>query len=127
MHISIYQAYVKDWMIRCFGKEILNNRQERAFRFLEEALELVQALDVTKEDVLKLVDYTYGRPKGEVYVEIGQTALVLSALASACNIHFDDACVDEYRSAEERIDKIREKWKTKPIKGPIPATELPNA
>lgn len=58
----------------------------RARRFLEEAVELVQALGLTKDDVLRVVDYVYGRPVGEVENEIGGVGMTLLPLCEALDI-----------------------------------------
>jgi hypothetical protein len=44
-----FQAKVEPWLRTCFGEVIMNDRQERNHRFLEEALELVQAAGCTRE------------------------------------------------------------------------------
>lgn len=121
---EIYQARVKQWMVECFGEEITQNPTERAYRFLEEALELVQSLNISKEDVTRLTDYTYGRPIGDTKIEIGQTTLVLAALAETCNVNMDDQKWKELESAWNRIDKIREKWKSKTARAPLPSTRI---
>jgi hypothetical protein len=66
-----------------FGLKVANNIETRCYRFLEEALELVQALGCTREAALKLVDYVYGRPKGVLNQEIGGTMVTLAALCEA--------------------------------------------
>src|SRR4051794_3958497 len=39
-----FQPRVQPWLVACFGAEIAGDRIERNHRFIEEALELVQAL-----------------------------------------------------------------------------------
>lgn len=60
--------------------------QRRALRFMEEAVELVQALGVTKDLVLRVVDYVYGRPAGEVVNEIGGVGMTLLPLCEALDV-----------------------------------------
>ena len=42
---ATFQSRVNNWTLACFGHEIAGDRVERNHRFIEEALELVQALD----------------------------------------------------------------------------------
>ena len=60
-----FQDSVKKWTWECFGEKIATDKLQRNHRFLEEALELVQACDCTREEAHMLVDYVYGRPVGE--------------------------------------------------------------
>lgn len=88
--------------------------QIRAYRALEEMLELCQVLGITSEKCEELVKYVYGRPVGELTQEMGGVAFTTTALFSSLGhnfIHEGFAAVDE---AYGRIDKIREKSKTKP-------------
>ena len=39
------QSGVTEWMLACFGKKIASDKMERNHRFLEEAIELVQACE----------------------------------------------------------------------------------
>jgi hypothetical protein len=54
-----FQVRVNAWMLKCFGPEISADSKERNYRFIEEALELVQALGCSREDAHKLVDYVF--------------------------------------------------------------------
>lgn len=86
----------------------------RVLRFLEEALELAQAMGIDKEKALEQVDYTYGRPIGEPAQEFGGVVFTLVAVGNALDLDLETeghASVDE---AYGRIDQIREKSKTKP-------------
>jgi len=42
---SKFQIMVYDWACNCFSSNIVENKNERNDRFLEEALELVQSLE----------------------------------------------------------------------------------
>ncbi len=125
-----FQYRVSRWMQACFGPEIANDKKERIYRFIEEALELAQAMDVTPEEINQLIKYTYDRPKGEVEQEIGGVCVTLNALANALNGREASAPVSiEYCQEREiercwqNIDKIREKHKKKPKNSPLP--EMP--
>lgn len=110
-----FQLKVKAWAVECFGLEVAVNRPVRNWRFLEEALELVQSLDCTKEEALQLVEYVYNRPVGEPRQEIGGVMVTLAALCEANHFDMEWAGQDElYRIMKpEVMEKIRAKQKLK--------------
>lgn len=108
------------WGDECFGPRINRDLTERSYRFLEEALELVQALGITKEDASKLVDYTYSRPVGDPNQELGGVGITIYLLANACNTSLDDLTEIELRRCWTNLEKIRAKQQTKPIRSPLP-------
>lgn len=107
------QAKVNEWMLKCFDKEVARDKVERARRFLEEALELMQACDMPREDVLILLDYVYNRPKGEVAQETAGTLITLHALASCHLIDVDLAFENELKRCHRDMEKIQRKQATK--------------
>lgn len=80
---------IASWVTLRFGLSVYTDRYERGRRFLEECLELNQALGVTREDALRLVDYVYARPIGDPGQELGGVAITLLALCDACNLDFE--------------------------------------
>jgi hypothetical protein len=78
------------------------DRQERGRRFLEECLELNQALGVTRKDVLRLVDHVFNRPVGQVFQEVGGVGLTLLALCDSCDLDFDEETQRELRRVEQK-------------------------
>jgi hypothetical protein len=109
-----YQARVMDWMDKCFGQDITNDPMERAFRFLEEALELAQAVGCTEADARGLVAYTYGRPVGEPEQEVGGVLVCLAALCGKFDFDMDELGERELARCWSKIDKIRAKHAAKP-------------
>lgn len=108
---SSFQQRCRSWLVACLGEDAagIGAVRERSHRFLEEALELGQAAGATKEDALKLVEYVFSRPVGELSQEIGGT---MTTLASLCNAtgYYLDACADaELARCWSIIDKIRAK------------------
>lgn len=92
------QKQVSQWMRETLDKENdeagLTTEQkikERALRFLEEALELVQTCELSKAQIYKLVDYVMDRPVGRFDQEIGGTMVTLYALAGQCLSDVEDA------------------------------------
>lgn len=121
MTVFSYQRRVRDWMLRCFGREIMNDKQERNFRFLEEALELVQACGCTCEEAQALVLYVYSRDVGEKHQEVGGVMVTLAALCEAQNVDMQECGETELSRVWTAIDKIRAKQAAKPQRhGPLP-------
>lgn len=115
-----FQSAVARWLVECFGQDIAYNKLERNHRFLEEALELVQACGCTKDEALQLVDYVYGRPGGEVDQEVGGVIVTLSALCTARGIPLQQAAITELERINQKIDTIRAKQAAKPKHSPLP-------
>jgi NTP pyrophosphatase (non-canonical NTP hydrolase) len=118
-----FQRAVDVWMQACFGITISKDRRERNYRFLEEALELVQALDCTKEDAHALVEYVFGRPVGEPRQEVGGVMVTLAALCTAAAIDAEACGDEELARVWTMIERIREKQQAKRIRmdySPLP-------
>lgn len=124
-----FQSRVLPWLIECFGAEIAGDRQERCDRFIEEALELAQSLDWTADRAHALVDYVFGRPKGEPHQEVGGVMVTLAALCQAVGLDMQAGGDDELARImrPEIVQKIRAKQAAKPTGSalPIATTERP--
>jgi len=107
-----FQQVVHWWCLTCHGKERTQNVKERALRFTEESIELAQIF-LTKEDVLKMVEYVYSRSTGEAPQEVGGVVITLAALCTAIDIDIAKAYEIEIERVWRNIDKIREKQKSK--------------
>lgn len=115
-----FQRKIREWMLACFGSAISMDRRERNHRFFEEAIELVQAGGMSKEDALMLIDYTYARPIGEKVQEVGGVMVTLAAWCDAHGINLKEAAWMEQERIWGKIDAIREKQRTKPKNSPLP-------
>lgn len=118
-----FQSRVAGWMQSCFDPVISANQQERNHRFIEEALELVQACGMTASEAHQLVDYTYGRPIGEITQEVGGVMVTLAALCQAWQTQMDNCGEVELERIlkPEVMDKIRAKRAAKPKRSPLPS------
>jgi len=117
-----YQARVAAFMIECFGRKVAADTVERNHRFLEEALELVQALGCTASEAHQLVDYVFGRPIGNSHQETGGVLVTLAALCTAAAVDMTQAGEDELQRVGTKIEAIREKQKRKPRFSPLPGS-----
>ncbi|OWK34660.1 hypothetical protein FRUB_10631 [Fimbriiglobus ruber] len=115
-----FQERVQPWMMACFGQAIADDRIERNHRFLEEALELVQACGCTREECLQLVDYVFGRAVGEPPQEAGGVMVTLAALCLANGLDMHDAGEIELSRVWGKIEQIRAKQAAKPRGSVLP-------
>lgn len=115
-----FQQRVQPWMLACFGAAISADVSERNHRFLEEALELVQACGCTGSEARQLVDYVYGRPLGEKHQEVGGVMVTLAALCLAQGLDMHAAGDTELARIWTKVDAIREKQAAKPKHSPLP-------
>ncbi|HET7675664.1 MAG TPA: hypothetical protein VFL54_09105 [Gammaproteobacteria bacterium] len=120
-----FQARVVSWLLKCFGSEISKDRTERSYRFLEEALELVQACGCSRKEALQLVDYTFSRPLGEKKQEVGGVMVTLAALCAAQGIDMMQSGEVELKRVWTKIPQIRAKQQAKPMKSPLPGSLAP--
>lgn len=108
-----YQERVIKWVTDCFGPEYAVNTKERSMRLLEEVIELVQALGLSKDDVLKQVVWTYGRPVGEPEQEFGGVMFTLAALAACAAVDLKPIGEKQLNDNILNKDKIKEKHQLK--------------
>ena len=115
-----FQQRVQPWMMECFGERIAGDREERNHRFLEEALELVQALGATVSEAHQLVHYVFGRAVGEPPQEVGGVMVTLAALCLANDLDMHELAEAELSRVWTKVEEIRAKQASKPQFGPIP-------
>ena len=115
-----FEERAERWAISCFGPKIVQDKVERSHRFMEEAIELVQACGTTKDEVLQLVDYVYNRPDGEIYQEVGGVLNTLALLCNAHDVKMMEAGHVELDRCWAKSPQIREKQANKPKFSPLP-------
>jgi hypothetical protein len=115
-----FQTRVQPWMLACFGAEIAADGVERNHRFLEEALELVQACGCTRSEAHQLVDYVFSRPVGEKRQEVGGVMVTLAALCLAQSLDMHAAGETELARVWTKVEQIRAKQAAKPKHSPLP-------
>lgn len=128
---TAFQDRVKPWLLECFGPVIAADKLERCDRFIEEALELVQACGYDQARAHALVDYVFGRPIGEPSQEVGGVMVTLAALCLAHHLDMQGAGETELARIlrPEIVAKIRAKQAAKPTGSalPIAIRETPHA
>ena len=94
------------WAVSTFG-EVAEDKEERAMRFLEEAIEVANAVGLPPETLQMIGARVYSRQKGDLSREIGQAMLTLELLADVLTIDPQRAAADEF----SRIQSIpKEEW-----------------
>lgn len=113
-----FQQRVHDWVCDFFPEHGVNV-PERSRRFIEEALELVQAAGLEAQEVLRLVERVYGRPPGEPVQELGGSMVSLAALAEAMHLDAEQAGEAELRriSGPGMRERMRAKQAEKRAEG----------
>ncbi len=120
-----FQRGVHLWMLECFGGEIAADLLERADRFIEEALELIQTMPgFTAERAHALVDYVFGRDVGERGQEVGGVMVTLAALCTPVDITIEHEAWRELARVWTKIEQIRAKQASKPHGSALPAAAL---
>ena len=99
--LAAAQGHVSDWVRLNFGDDAMD-RQERATRVLEEAIELAQAEGIRIGDVNLLTGHVYTKPAGEPSQEVGGIGVCLLAWAGA-------AGQELWPIIETEIDRIHTK------------------
>jgi hypothetical protein len=97
------------WAVENFGP-IARNRDERAARVVEEAIELAQAEGVALDLVLLIAQRVYARPPGSTAQEIGGLLITVDALA-------ENRGIDAQYEAQKELVRIttlpKEHWQKK--------------
>jgi len=123
--VGDFQARVQPWLLACFGEMIAGDREERNHRFLEEALELVQACGCGFSEAHQLVDYVYGRDIGEPAQEVGGVMVTLAALCLANGLDMHANGETELARIWTKVEAIRAKQAAKPKHSPLPQHVAP--
>ena len=122
MNLDKMQDRVAIWMGAVFPRAVIKDERERAYRFCEESLELVQAMGVPKGEAAAILDYVYARDVGEAAEEAGDVLITLSALANTKRIDLTKAFLLRQNRNWKIKDQIRAKHDSKPIglRTPLP-------
>lgn len=107
------QAQVYRWARDTFGAESSSPR-ERARRFIEEALELVQVEGIYSRDVLAILDHVYNKPPGDPKSEAGGVGVTLLAYCEAKGFSARQAEADEFsRVSSLPVEHFRKRHNAK--------------
>lgn len=116
------------WCARTFGKENVDNKVERARRFIEEAVELVQAAGLDAAAVTDIVSHVYSKPAGQPAQEAGGVGITLLILCERFGLSADDCERRELaRVVQTDPDYFRKRHATKVDAGISQAVNGPTA
>lgn len=125
--VVAFQNGVDKWMDACFGDAIKADKVERCDRFIEEALEFVQAVGYSAERAHALVDYVFGRDVGEVNQEVGGVMVTLAAACNTIGVDIGAAAQTELARVWTKVEAIRAKQAAKPTGSALPVATTPPA
>lgn len=97
-----YQDRVVEWGTKCFGVEHMSDPKVRAMRLLEECIEFAQAVGVSRLKAHCVVDYSYERPAGLPFQELGGIGVTFLAAAHAVDFRASDALEREIKRVESK-------------------------
>lgn len=100
--------------LKCFGLSNTYNKRERAFRYAEESMELLQAAGLTESEVACILRHVYGKPAGSLRKELANAQLTLLALGTSYGIHVQDEAERDLDWAKENMNFIQKKYLEKP-------------
>lgn len=111
--INLQPGRCLSWLRIVFGND--TDKEERALRFGEEALELIQSLGVTREQAADLVTQVFDKPVGETEQELGGVMVTLASLCAVAELDAEQAFETEFDRCEqpETIEKIKNKHANK--------------
>jgi NTP pyrophosphatase (non-canonical NTP hydrolase) len=107
MNLSPTTMIALDWAVRSFGEDHVYNSQIRGLRLVEEAVELAQALGITKEKLIYLLDIVYQRKPGVPTQEMGGVMMTATVLCASWGFEAEDAFLQELRRV---LDKPTEEF-----------------
>jgi hypothetical protein len=109
----VQQDIVTDWIQRMWPEDPVIRPEMRIIRFLEEALELGQAMGVSIDKIDELIGQVYSKEPGEVPQEIAGSYNTLLAVAASVGVDAGSAGRTELDDAWDRREEVRAKSKTK--------------
>jgi len=113
-----FQFACGEWSNECFGGPVGVVR--RNHRFLEESIELFQALGCSAKEAHQLVDYVFSRPVGDPQQELGGTMVTLGCLANEAGLNIESCARNGLADCWNMIEQIRAKDAAKPKLSPLP-------
>lgn len=109
-----FQQRVVRWCRAAFGDKDTDDKRMRSLRFIEEAVELVQATGLTEEEAIRVLKHVYAKPVGKVHQEIGGVMVTFATLVSAHGLAMYQCGEDELARCWLNIEKIRVRHANKP-------------
>lgn len=96
------QERVASWVRSTLGEETLRNIAERAYRALEEAIELAQACGLGAASAHTLVERVFAKPVGDPKKELAGCQVTLYAAAEALSANLES----EFEIEMVRINRL---------------------
>ncbi len=110
-----FQLRAWDWLGLALGRDVARSKRQRALRFVEEAIELAQAIGISEHEVIDEARNIYSVPAHGVEREIGGVLVTLAVLCEAYGLNMEKIGEDTLADNHKRLDQIREKQKSKSV------------
>ena len=110
-----FQKRVRDWTKECFGDRIDLHHKTRQVQLLEEVIELLQSVNLSKEIVTQIVDLVYSKEKGDAFFEAGDVMISFAAFCTAHGLSMSECGEIVLKNCIEKTEAIRKKQNHKPF------------
>lgn len=110
---AMLQTVVHRWIQEMWPDDPVIRPEMRVVRFLEEAIELGQAMSVSPEKIQELIAQVYAKDPGDITQEIAGAFNTLLAVATSMQVDAGTAGLIELDDAWERREEVRAKSKNK--------------
>lgn len=107
------QRLTLPWLYGIFG-DLAYRPEYRGARLVEEALEMAQAVGLSRDSCHELVDYVYEKEPGDPLQEMGGVLLTALALAERLGYDVEDAATMEFARCLRMDDAAKAKMRDKP-------------
>ena len=112
-NIDVIQADAYTWARDLFGTSVVNNKQERALRVLEAAIEYAHAWEVSPADMLALVSQVIRKQAGMPKQRLAGVAVTTMVAIGAEKLLMSDLVKNELTRIRKMPSTIRFKQKDK--------------
>lgn len=117
MNRSIRQVKIEKFVKEAFGMKAFTIH-ERISRFIEESIELAQAENFSINDIIKIAEHVYSKPKGKPIQEVGDVSITLLAYCACADISAEMAEIERYNYIQSLpLSYFRERHNAKAEKG----------
>jgi translation elongation factor EF-G len=112
-YVDTFTHEIGHWGRDTFGDLVFSNKQERAARLIEEAIEVGQTLGVEPPMVHAIVDVIYAKPKGALAQALGGVIITWAGLLHALNLSATKIMADAQSDCWDRQEQIKKKHEEK--------------
>jgi hypothetical protein len=113
LYLAPFQTRVAAWVFETFGDDLRHNKPTRDHRFMEEAIELYQALGHPIDRLWQVACDVYAKEPGDPKQELGGVQTTLAALSEGHGLDMVEARETELARMWTKVEAIRAKAASK--------------